>query len=429
MDVIHTLILQTIPPLAAAPIPTDGGGAGTWSGLLFYIGIALGLSFLCSVLEAVLLSTNHSFIEIGIEKGQRSARIMQRLKHDVERPISAILTLNTIAHTVGAAGAGAEAVGIFGSEMFGVISAVLTLLILVFSEIIPKTLGATYWKALNPFAAYMTQFLVTILFPAVWLLEKTTQIMKPSSEQPTVSRVELEVMARISTSEGALLERENRILTNLLHLRNVQAQDIMTPRTVMLSLQRDMTIKEVLQKHTTLPYSRLPIYGGNLDDIEGFVLRHDIYYRYANNDYDTPVHELRRDLRVVPETNSVAQVLEDFSRTQAHIFLVIDEYGGTAGIITMEDAIETLLGIEITDESDLVADLRKAAAQRYARQSELLEIVTMPLRNTNNQNGTGHAPADDASDVSQPADAPAEPTEPDNGSGVSTPSREPSSGD
>lgn len=375
---MNTLIISGVVITAAfaAPVVAGEGGTGTWGGLIFYVVLAIGLSFLCSVLEAVLLSTNMSFVELQVDNGHRSAKIMQDLKADVERPISAILTLNTFAHTIGAAGAGAEAVGIFGSEWFGLISAILTILILVFSEIIPKTIGATYWKQLNGLAAYVTLGLVWLLFPAVWLLEKTTQGLKGHGDSPTVSRLELAAMARISTIEGTLQEGENRILTNLLHLRNVQVREVMTPRTVVLAFQEDMTLTEVLTKHRSLPYSRIPIYNENHDDITGFVLRHDLYYRYATEGDDVALRDLKREIHGVPETNSVAQVLDSFMVNQEHIYLVIDEYGGTAGIITMEDALESLLGIEITDESDLVADLRKMAEQRYARQSKLLEVTT-----------------------------------------------------
>lgn len=372
-------ILTLFPPILAAGGPPAEGGAGTWGGLLFYIGVALGISFLCSVLEAILLSTSHSHIEIQVGDGSRAGRLMQRHKADVERPISAILTLNTVAHTVGAAGAGAEAVGIFGNEFFGIISAVLTILILVFSEIIPKTIGATYWKQLNPFAAYAIQVLVWLLFPAVWILEKTTQLLKSGENQPTVSRMELEVMARIGATEGALLEREDKILRNLLHLNTVQVKDVMTPRTVVASFQQDVTVREVVENNPSLPFSRLPIFEESMDDIGGFVLRYEIYYAYGNGEADKPLRELKRDIGVVPETNSVASVMEEFINKQQHILLVIDEFGGTAGIMTMEDALETLLGIEITDESDRVADLRKLAEQRYKRQQVLLKRMNAPV--------------------------------------------------
>jgi len=375
MQTLYNAIFNFFPPLSAPP---PSVAEGTWGGLLFFITIALGISFLCSILEAILLSTSHSHVEIQVQQGKRAGKLMQKHKTDVERPISAILTLNTIAHTVGAAGAGAQAVGIFGNEFFGIVSAVLTFLILVFSEIIPKTLGATYWKQMNTFAAYTIEMLVIALFPIVWVLEKTTNILKSSEAQPTISRIELETMARIGANEGALLEREDRILRNLLHLSNFQVKEIMTPRTVVLTFQQDMTVKEVVENNPNLPYSRLPVYDESPDDIDGFVLRHDIFHLVASGEPDTPLVKIKREIGVVPEINSVASVFDEFISKQQHILLVIDEYGGTAGILTMEDAIETLLGIEITDESDIVADLRKMAEQRYKRQQVLLERVAKP---------------------------------------------------
>ena len=375
VGVIFVLLFMTVPALAVTG-PTGEGGEGTWSGLIFYITVALGFSFLCSVLEAVLLSTSVSYVELNAEEGKRSGKLMQQHKENVERPISAILTLNTIAHTVGAAGAGAQAVGIFGDEFFGAISAILTLLILVFSEIIPKTIGATYWKQLNPFAAYTIQVLVIALFPAVWLLERTTALLgSGESIDPDMSRLELEAMARISQTEGALQEGEGRILRNLLKLRDVHVDDVMTPRTVVVAFQQDMESQEVVAQYPTLPYSRIPIYNENTDDIQGFVLRQDIFHAFAEGEPQKTLAELQREIHVVPEAATIASVLDEFVRRQEHIFLVIDEYGGTAGIITLEDAIETLLGIEITDESDVVADLRKMAAQRYEKQRALLNVV------------------------------------------------------
>ena len=268
----------------------------------------------------------------------------------------------------GAAGAGAEATAIFGSEFFGVISAALTLMILVFSEIIPKTLGAVYAKALTPFTAYSLRVLLVALKPAVFLSDFVTRSMRPSEEAPTVTRSELQVMARISAEEGGIQERENRIVANLLQLADVQVETIMTPRTVMVTLQEDETVGDVMRSHAILPFSRLPIYGESADDIKGYVLRHELYIRAAADEHEVNLREIARRLEVVPETNSVADVLDAFIAKQDHIFLVIDEYGGTAGLITMEDAVETLLGIEILDESDPVPDLRELARRRYESQ-------------------------------------------------------------
>lgn len=367
-------ILIGIPILAAG---TGGAeGSGEWSALLFYIIVALGISFLCSVWEAVMLSTPVSHVELLVEQGDAAGIIMQGLRQNVERPISAILTLNTIAHTVGAAGAGAEATAIFGSEYFGIIGAVLTLLILVFSEIIPKTIGAVYAKQLTTFTAYSLRVLLVILAPAVFTFEFVTRLLRPSEEAPTVTRSELQVMARISAEEGGIQERENRVVSNLLQLADVQVETIMTPRTVVLMLQKDLTVGQVIEQHKIIPYSRIPIYDETADSIKGYVLRHEIYKRVAADEHDIKLEAIARPVHVVPETNTVAQVLDEFILKQDHLFVVIDEYGGTAGLITLEDTVETLLGIEILDESDRVADLRQLARRRYASQLELIEQMT-----------------------------------------------------
>ncbi|MCY4017852.1 MAG: hemolysin family protein [Chloroflexi bacterium] len=359
--------MDSVTPILAAG--TGGAlGAGEWSALLFYVVVALGVSFLCSIWEAAMLSTPVSHIELLVQDGHKAGKIMQNLRQNVEDPISAILTLNTIAHTVGAAGAGAEATAIFGSEFFGIISAVLTLLILVFSEIIPKTLGAVYAKQLTPFTAYSLRALLFVFAPAVRAFEIVTRAMRPSEDSPTVTRSELQVMARISAEEGGIKERENRIVNNLLQLADVQVESIMTPRTVVLMFQEEATIGDVVNTHKFLPYSRIPVFGESADDIKGYVLRHEIYKRAAADEDDVQMREIALELEVVPETNSVAQVLDEFIAKHEHIFLVIDEYGGTAGLITLEDTVETLLGIEIMDESDRVVDLRQLARRRYQSQ-------------------------------------------------------------
>jgi CBS domain containing-hemolysin-like protein len=361
----HAIFIATTAP--------TGEVDGSVAGLIIYISVAIGISFLCSILEAVLLSTSLSHIELSALAGKRSGIIMKKLKQNVEQAISAILTLNTIAHTVGAAGAGAQAAAVFGSEWIGVISAILTFLILVFSEIIPKTLGAVYWKQLNPFAAFTIQFLVWLLYPIVWAFQKLTDLMAPKEREPTVTRSELEVLAQVSRQEGALEEKESLILKNLLKLTGVQVKDVMTPRTVMFSLQEDTTVDQVMQKYAALSYSRIPIYTQSLDDTSKFVLRHDILVAAAEDRDNVTMKELARPLKSIPESVSVAETMQKFMTEKEHVFLVFDEYGGTDGIITLEDTVESLIGSEITDESDVVADLRDLAKKRYEKYSQLAE--------------------------------------------------------
>jgi CBS domain containing-hemolysin-like protein len=357
----------SISSLLAPITPGNDPAAGSLTGLIIYVAIALGVSFLCSVLEAVLLSVSVSHVEVLSEMGARAGRLMQKHKSNIERPISAILTLNTIAHTVGAAGAGAEASAIFGSQFIGLISAILTFLILVFSEIIPKTLGAVYWKQLTPFAAFAIEWLVIGLFPIVWLSEKITSRLRPDHALPTLTRLDMEAMARVSAKEGVLLERENRVFRNLLRLQDFRVSAITTPRTVVMALQQDQRVGEVLEGVRSFPYARIPIYEADLDDTSMYVLRSDIFELAARGEQEKPLKEIGRLLNAIPESKPVAKVLEDFIEYKEHIFLVVDEYGGTEGIVTLEDVLESLLGIEITDETDLVADLRQLALERYQR--------------------------------------------------------------
>lgn len=369
------------PILLLAPIaPGVDSGGGSPGMLLFYITLAISLSFLCSILEAVLLSATPSYVEGLAQQGKRVGLLMRRHKVNVERPISAILTLNTVAHTVGATLAGAEAAAIFGNAYVGIISAILTFLVLVFSEILPKTIGAVYWRQLVPFAAYAIHVMTTLLLPAVWLFEQMTRFLRPDTHEPTVTRSDLEVLARISQQEGALLERENRILRNLLHLNAVKVYDIMTPRTVVTALDQEMTVSEVMQSYPVLSYSRIPIYNETIDNVVGYVLRHDVVQRVAHDQDNVRLKALVRPIEAIPETITVAQVLDQFIASREQILLVLDEYGGTSGVLTMEDAVESLLGIEITDESDLVADLRQLAQQRYERKFAEVELLSLTER-------------------------------------------------
>ncbi|MFQ5675693.1 MAG: CNNM domain-containing protein, partial [bacterium] len=260
------------------------------------------------------------------------------------------------------------------NKWIGLISATLTVLILVFSEIIPKTLGVFYWKQLVPFTAYGIKVLVWILYPIVWGARGLSRLITPSRQGPTISRSELEVLAKIAAVEGALEEKEHFIFKNLLHLRRVKVSDIMTPRTVIFMLPEDMTVGEVLANHRVLAYSRIPVYKETMDNVTGFVLRYHILSAAAEDKDRARLLQFARPIHAVPEKVDVARVLEKFIRRQEHIFLIINEYGGTEGIITMEDAIESLLGTEITDETDLVADLRVLAKQRRPGRLQPLEL-------------------------------------------------------
>lgn len=345
--------------------------------LIFYVTLALGISFLCSVMEAVLLSISPSFVAQVETKNLRLGKHLRSLKDDVDRPLAAILSLNTIAHTVGAAGAGAQGAAVFGDAFVGVISAVLTFLILVLSEIIPKTLGAVYWRQLTPWVVRLLVPTIWTMWPLVWMSQGLTKILARGKKQVLISREELTALADLGAQEGVVHEEESRILKNLFRLGKVQVRDIMTPRTVVFALPADQTVAEVLAAHPEIRFSRLPIFGKNRDDIHGFVLHSDLLIRAAGQQGDVPLSELSRPLETVPSDLSLRQLFERLMNTRAHIALVVDEYGGTAGVVTMEDLLETLIGLEIVDEADVVHDMQELARQKWRERASRLGL-TLP---------------------------------------------------
>ncbi|MDA9983751.1 hemolysin family protein [Porticoccaceae bacterium] len=336
--------------------------------LITYVLIALGFSFLCSIAEAVLLSATNTHIAL-MEKEQKPAgRLLRRLKDDVNKPLAAILTLNTIAHTVGAAGAGAQAVSVFGSAYVGIASAVLTLLILIFSEIIPKTLGAHYWRQLAPVTAYVLKYLIILLYPFV----KLSDWLTGSLHGPTLngfSREEFSVMADLSSKEGQIAEQESHILKNLLLLRETRVTDAMTPRTVIFSLSKMITVEEFFHKYDHVSFSRIPVYSDEQENISGFVFRSDLLLAKARGNGDNTLSNYRRDITAVPGSMSLSQVFNELLKLRVHMMLVVDEYGGVEGIITLEDVLETLLGLEIVDEKDNAVDMQKEARRQWKRRA------------------------------------------------------------
>ena len=364
-----------IGPSAVALASPQGIDDGSHLTLLVFISVALGISFLCSVWEAVLLSTPLSHLQVMADSGRSSGRHLLAMRKRIEQPIAAILTLNTIAHTVGAAGAGAEATLIFGSRWFGLISVVLTLLILIFSEIIPKTLGTTFCRQLAGFTGRSLVVLVRVLAPVVAALELIARLMRPSRRAPAVTRSELQALARLGAKEGSLAEEERLVFDNVLRLDRTKVREVMTPRTIVTSLPATLTVGEVRSAHEDLAFSRIPIYGRDRDDVEGYVLRMDILEQAAAGHTDTTLRALARPLHAVPATASVARALDRFISGNDHVFLVVDEYGGTAGLVTLEDALETLLGREIVDESDPAVDLRAVAHRRYQEHQKRLAAM------------------------------------------------------
>lgn len=343
--------------------------------LILYISIALIFSFLCSIWEAVLLSITTAHISVLEQEGKSSGLLLRQLKTDINKPLAAILTLNTIAHTVGAVGAGAQAVVVFGNTWIGLFSGLLTLLILVFSEIIPKTLGATYWRALAGVTAHGLQALIRILYPFVLLSELITRRLSHANKIEGFSRKEFAAMADLGEQEGQLEERESRILKNMFLLRETLVTDAMTPRPVVFSLPETLTVDEYFDNHFDSRFSRIPIYSDNEEIFTGFVLKDDLLLAQARNNTDTSLKTYSRDLHSISDTCSLSDAFDKILHQRAHIMVIIDEYGGMEGIITMEDLIETLLGLEIMDESDKTADMQQYARRLWKKRAQKIGIA------------------------------------------------------
>lgn len=344
--------------------------------LIFYLVLAIGVSFLCSILEAVLLSITPSYVAVLENKNSDSGKLLRKLKQDIDQPLSAILSLNTIAHTVGAAGVGAQAQVVFGNTYVSLTSAVLTLLILVLSEIIPKTLGATYWKNIAVFSAKIIRVLIVVTYPLVVLSKWITKWLSRDENQPTISREEIGAMAELGFEEGVFEEGESNIFKNLIRFNSLRVQDIMTPRIVVVKYQQDKTINEILENKEELRVSRIPIFGENEEDITGYVLKNDLFLYQSEGNGEKKIREICRDVLIIPEVISLKNVLEKLLETQEHIAVVVDEYGGLAGVVTMEDVVETLLGMEIVDEIDAIEDMQELARDQWRSRAKSLGILS-----------------------------------------------------
>jgi len=342
--------------------------------LILYVLLALGVSFACSVMEAALLSVTPGYIGALERENDPAAEQLRSLKEEIERPLAAILTLNTIAHTVGAAGAGAQAAVVFGDAWVGVFSGVLTFLILVLSEIIPKTLGASYWRRIAPPVARALPALIWMVWPLVILSLWLDRQLSRGQETASVSREEIAAMAEEGRKVGVVRESESQILERLFLFGDLRAHDVMTPRTVIFRLPADATLTEVIEEHDALPFSRLPIYRDDPNEIEGYVLKDEILRRTASGEGDTPLAELGRELIVVPESLALPDVFERLVEEGELISLVVDEHGALEGLLTMEDVIETILGREIVDEADSAEDMRELARRKWRRRAERMGI-------------------------------------------------------
>jgi CBS domain containing-hemolysin-like protein len=315
-------------------------------------------------MESVILSVSQAYIALLKNQQRRSGFILHELKENIDQPLAAILTLNTVANTVGATIVGAQAFIVYGSESVALVSGVMTLVILIFSEILPKTLGAIHWKTLAPFCAYLVKGLIYVTYPLVMLSNFLSTILSKKNVKH-VTREEMIVTAEIGANEGSIHQKESSIIKNLLLLDKVKVSEVMTPRSVLYAFNKNETVAHVMEKHKPIRFSRIPIYSQDLDHVEGMVHRYKILEAASNDLDDTPLDKLKAPIHTVPESISIAAALDQFIKRNDHLFLVNDEYGSTVGIVTLEDAIETLLGVEIVDEYDTVEDMRKFALETW----------------------------------------------------------------
>jgi len=349
--------------------------------LFFYLFIALFISFICSIMEAVLLSTPQSFLIVKHENGNVWAKSFLDFKNNIDKPLSAILSLNTVAHTVGAAGVGAQAVKVFGEASFGIVSAILTILILVITEIIPKTIGAKYSRNLAKTSSLIIKGMIIITYPLVVMSAVITKLITKNKQQETASREEIAALANIGANEGVFSNKEHKIIRNLLRLKNVRVSEIMTPRVVVAVADEKLYLKDFLNNKDYLKFSRIPIFSENDENITGYVLRQSVFEKLAEDQHELKLKDIKRDIVIVPNTIVLFTLWEILLERKEHIAIIVDEYGGLDGIVTMEDIIETLLGLEIIDEKDTVVDMQKYARDKWReRQTKynLLDKLNKP---------------------------------------------------
>jgi len=332
--------------------------------LIIYLSIAIGVSFICSILEAVLLSITPGFVEKTQSEKPRRGKALTQVKERLDESLSSILILNTFAHTMGAAGVGSQAIMVFGEKWETVIAILLTLVILYFSEIIPKTIGAVYWQKIAIPATFAIIWLVKITYPLVWVSTRLTKIIS-TNKTNAITREEIIALASLGHKDGSLFQNENTYLSNMLQLRDIRTEEILTPRSVVHMLEESTNVTDALNDTATRTFTRIPIYRDSTDNITGKVIKHDLFEAERRGHGDVPVSQYAKKVYHVSEKLPVQQLLDMFIKHRAHMFLVEDAFGQTAGIVTLEDAIETMLGREIVDESDTTEDMQELAKKKY----------------------------------------------------------------
>ncbi|MDR2383350.1 MAG: hemolysin family protein [Prevotellaceae bacterium] len=341
--------------------------------LIGYLLLALSVSFLCSVAEAVILSIPVSYVKTKVLHGSKTAKKLMGFKDDIDKPLSSILSLNTIAHTVGAAGVGAQATKLFGEIYFGLTSAILTVLILVMSEILPKSIGARYCRELSIPITETIRVMIYVTYPIVFLSKLITKMVSGHKGKETVSREEVGVLAEIGFEEGVFAENESKIINNLLKLQQMKVNKIMTPRTVVISADEETSLSEFMSRPEVQRHSRFPIYGENIDNITGYVLKLDVLENLTKGK-DLTLKKIKRHITVFYEGTTIPKVFDILLGSKDQIALVVDEYGGMDGIITLEDVIETIFGLEIVDEKDGQADMQQLAKELWEKRAKDLDI-------------------------------------------------------
>lgn len=353
--------------------------------LAIYMAFTLVFSFLCSVLEAVILSVPSSFVAVLQRAGRRTGRLLHRLKDDIDRPLAAILTLNTIANTAGAALVGNQARAVFDSTRVGITTGVLVFLVLIFSEIIPKTLGATYWRRLATPAVWMIQGLIVAMFPMVMLANRIAALIAPGRSAAQISRSEIHAIANLGHRQGVIDEDESRIIESVMKFATLAVKDVMTPRPVVVALDESQTLAQAAS--ADLRPSRIPIYRDSIDSVTGYVLSYELLLGVARGEGDHTLASLRRDILPLPDTVSLREAFSKMLGGNEHIALIVDQYGGTAGVATAEDIVETLLGLEIVDETDRATDMQELARRLWARRVQRRGLAV--------EGGASAAPVDD----------------------------------
>jgi len=350
--------------------------------LIVYAVLSIFFSFLCSILEAALLSFTPTYLKVKSQEGRKFAHRLTALKKDIDKPLIAILTINTIAHTVGAILVGVQAeklpykVDVLGVNIVGIVSAAMTLLILVVSEIIPKTIGATYWKKLGPFTAIaLNAIIIPLKYTGIlWILTLTTKLIGKSAHVSSMSREEFMAITDTAEQEGVFEQNESAVIRNLLAFKLVMAKDVMTPFPVVVMEDESTTLAHFHEHHKNLRFSRIPVYKGKTHNITGFVLKDDILEEIVEDRGEKMLSDIRRDIFVVDAQKPIPSLFEVFIKQRGHIALVVDEFGNTVGIVTMEDIIETLLGQEIMDESDAIEDMQVVARKNWELRAKRMGI-------------------------------------------------------